>query len=101
MSAKKTSKQKKTRVRKTEKSGAKTSTKTGKKSSYRKGSLGDSIREHFDSVGVDEATYDDCFALALKIMPQTKFNKSHFSWYKNDYRKREEAAAAKKKRSKK
>lgn len=64
---------------------AKKSKKGGKKT-YKRGSLGQAIYAHFDKVKVDEAKYDDCLKIAKKIMPATKFNKSHFSWYKNKYR---------------
>ncbi len=97
MAKKKSSKKK--RVRKDTQS-SKSSKKTKKSKSYRKGSLGNAIREYFDEVGVDEADYEHSKGIALKIMPQSKYSKSHFSWYKNDYRKREEAAAAKTKRGK-
>lgn len=56
------------------------------KSGYKRGSLSSSVYSHFDKVGVDEAKYDDVLALAKKIMPKTKFNKYHLSWYKNKYR---------------
>ncbi|MBW8002597.1 MAG: hypothetical protein FVQ80_11350 [Planctomycetes bacterium] len=89
MSKTKKSSKKKTRVKKT------------KKATYRKGSLGNAIREYFDSVGVDEADYDKSREIALSIMPQSKYSKSHFSWYKNDYRKRAEILASTKKSKKK
>jgi len=60
-----------------------------KKGTYKRGSLGTAIRELFDKKGVDNVTYDECEKLAKKIMPTTKFNKQHFSWYKNDYNNRD------------
>lgn len=77
--------------KKVKKSTAKKSTKgtTKKKSGYKRGSLGNAIRELFDEKGVDKVTYEECEKLAKKIMPTTKFNKSHFSWYKNDYNNRD------------
>lgn len=63
--------------------------KGGKKSGYKRGSLGTAIRALFDKKGVDKVTYEECLKLAKSIMPSTKFDKSHFSWYKNDYNNRE------------
>lgn len=67
---------------------AKASTQTAKKAKkgYKRGSLSTAIYTHFDKVGVDEAVYEECLKLAKSIMPNTKFNKYHLSWYKNKYR---------------
>ena len=59
---------------------------TKKKAGYKRGSLSAAVYAYFDKVEVDEAKYDDVLALAKKIMPKTKFNKYHLSWYKNKYR---------------
>lgn len=61
-----------------------------KKKGYKRGSLMKSIYDYFDEVGVDSAKYEATEKLAKKIMPSTKFNKAHFSWYKNDYRNKQE-----------
>jgi hypothetical protein len=31
-------------------------------------------------------SYEDALALAQKEMPETKFNKSHYAWYKNKWK---------------
>jgi len=74
-------KEKRTKKKTSEKSSTKS-----KKTTYKRGSLGQAIYEYFDKVGVDEAKYDDTLKVAQKVMPTTKFNKSHYSWYKNKYR---------------
>ena len=45
-----------------------------------------SIFELFDSKGIDNVTYDECEALARQVKPDTRFDKSHLSWYKNKYK---------------
>ena len=65
---------------------AKAKKKSTKAKGYKRGSLSSAVYEYFDKVGVDEAKYDDVLTLAKKIMPKTKFNKYHLSWYKNKYR---------------
>ena len=61
-----------------------------KKSGYKKGSLMKGIYDLFDRKGVDKVTYEETLKLAKSILPTTKFDKSHFSWYKNDYRNKQE-----------
>ena len=63
-----------------------TSHKKKKRKKYKRGTLIKQIYAYFDKVGVDDAKYDVCEKLAKKIKPDTKFNKYHFSWYKNDYK---------------
>ena len=60
--------------------------KSSKKSTYKRGSLGKAIYALFDKVGVDKCTYDQAEACAKSVLPTTKFNKYHHSWYKNKYR---------------
>lgn len=43
----------------------------------------------FDEKGVDGVSYDECESAARKIKPDTKFDRSHFSWYKKEYLKKE------------
>ena len=62
-----------------------------KEVSTRRGGIGQSIYELFDEKDIENVTYEECETLAKKIKPDTKFNPSHFSWYKNEYkRKRKE-----------
>jgi len=56
--------------------------------STRRVRIGQSIYEFFDEKGIENVTYEECETLAKKIKPDTKFNKSHFNWYKNEYRKK-------------
>jgi hypothetical protein len=75
------------------KKGVKPQTQDSKKASksgYKRGSLGNAIRSLFDKKGVDSVTFEEAEKIAKSIMPTTKFNKYHFSWYKNDYRNRQE-----------
>lgn len=58
--------------------------------SYRRGDLGRAICSLFDERGVDNVTYEECAALARAVKSDTAFDKGHFSWYKNDYRKRQD-----------
>jgi len=48
----------------------------------------------FDQKGVDNVTYEECKSLAQKAKADTKFNKRHFYWYKNKYRKRKRLSLA-------
>lgn len=43
--------------------------------------------ELFDKNGVDNVTYDECLRVAREVKPKTKFDRSHFSWHKNKYKK--------------
>ena len=75
-----------TTKRKTRKKSAKKSTTKSTKVVYKRGDLGKSIYKMFTTKGVDNVLYEDCLQLAKNIMPNTKFNKYHFSWYKNKFR---------------
>lgn len=56
--------------------------------STRRGGIGKAIYDLFDEKGIENVTYEECKIIAKKIKPDTKFNPSHFSWYKNKYRKK-------------
>lgn len=60
--------------------------KSGKK---KRKTISGAMYAFFDSKGVDKVTYEECLKLAKSILPSTKFNKYHFSWYKNKYEQRE------------
>jgi hypothetical protein len=60
--------------------------KTKATSNYKRGTLTHSIYEYFDKVGVDNADYEKALSIAQNALPTTKFNKNHFSWYRNKYR---------------
>jgi len=47
-----------------------------------------SVFELFDKKGVDNVTYHECESIAKEVKPDTKFGKSHFSWYKNKYKRK-------------
>ncbi|HIJ53840.1 MAG TPA: hypothetical protein HPP66_11895 [Planctomycetes bacterium] len=49
-----------------------------------------SVFKLFDKKCVDNVTYHECESIAREVKPDTKFNKSHFSWYKREYKKRRE-----------
>jgi len=49
-----------------------------------------SMFELFDDKGVDNVTYGECESIAREVKPDTKFGKSHFSWYKNKYKRKPE-----------
>jgi predicted transport protein len=57
-------------------------------SGNKKKSIMDSIYSIFDEKGIDNVSYEECMAIARSIKSNTKFNKSHFSWYKRDYRRK-------------
>lgn len=61
-------------------------------SQYERGSLGKAIYAYFDEVGVDNAIYEKSLEIAKKIMPNTKYNKGHYSWYRNKYREMNETS---------
>ena len=56
------------------------------KKGYKRGSLGQAIYKLFTTKGVDNVLYEESLKLAKSILPTTKYNKSHFSWYKNKFR---------------
>lgn len=62
--------------------------KKSKVKKYIRGTLIKSVYAYFDDVGIEEVTYLDTLKLAKKIKPNTKFNKYHMAWYKNDYKNR-------------
>ena len=62
-----------------------------KELSTRRRGIGKAIYELFDEKGIENVTYEKCETLAKKIKPDTKFNPNHFSWYKNEYRKKSNA----------
>ena len=86
MSKKKKSKKAKKVDNKDTQSKESKETKKSKKSGYKRGSLGKAIYAYFDDVGVDNAEYDVALKIAQKTLATTKFDKYHFSWYKNKYR---------------
>jgi len=45
-----------------------------------------SLFKLFDKKGVDNTTYDECESIAREVKPNTKFGKSHFSFYKKKYK---------------
>jgi hypothetical protein len=61
-----------------------------KSTSYKRGSLKHALNSLFDEKGVDVVKYEEALAAAKKAMPNTKFNKLHFSWYKNKYNEAQE-----------
>ena len=83
---KRTKKSESVSTKSTTESSPKLKPKKTKKSTYKRGSLGQQIYLYFDRVGVDNVVYEKCLELAKKILPTTKFNKYHLSWYKNKYR---------------
>jgi hypothetical protein len=54
---------------------------------YKRGTLSLVIWEQLERMGVDNVTYEEMETLAFATMAKTKFNKSHYSWYKNKFRK--------------
>ena len=63
------------------------SKKSAKKKTYKQGSLKEAIYKLFDRKGVEKVSYQEVEKLAKKVKPDTKFNKYHFSWYRNNYKK--------------
>lgn len=56
------------------------------KTGYKRGSLAKAIYEYMDKVTYPKVTYDMMLKVALKAKPNTKFNHSHYCWYRNKYR---------------
>jgi len=50
--------------------------------------IGAAIYALFDDKGINNVSYDECEAAAKSVKPDTAFNKGHFSWYKNHYKKK-------------
>lgn len=61
--------------------------KKAKKESGPRVSIGSTIYEYFDKVGVEKATFVKALQLAKRVKPGTAFNEGHLSWYQNTYRK--------------
>ena len=57
-----------------------------KKKGIKRGALSQAIYAYFDKVGYAKMSYDFTLALAKKIKPDTKFQPSHYAWYRNKYR---------------
>lgn len=64
----------------------KVANKEGKKGT-RKISVAKAINELFDDRGVDEVSFEKAERVAKGVKSDTAFNATHFSWYKNQYRK--------------
>lgn len=65
----------------------KTTTKKTKKSKSKKITLMQTIFNYFTkSNDFENVKYEDCLKLAKATKKDTKFNKNHFSWYKNKFR---------------
>lgn len=41
---------------------------------------------YFDKVGLEKIKYERAKRIAQQVKPDTKFNRQHFSWYRNQYR---------------
>jgi hypothetical protein len=54
---------------------------------YKRGTLSQVIWNQLETLGVDNVTYQEMYDLAIATMANTKFQKSHYSWYKNKFRK--------------
>lgn len=54
---------------------------------YKRGSLGKSIYAYFDECkkSKTEPNYESLAKIVFKILPSSKFNKGHYSWYKNKW----------------
>ncbi len=59
--------------------------KTTPKKTYKRGTLIKGIYEYFKKVGLDKVTYEATEKLAKSIKKDTKFNRYHYAWYKNDF----------------
>lgn len=64
---------------------------TETKVSRRAGTITDAIYSRFDDRGIENVSYEECRELAQQVKPDTAFNKGHFSWYKNHYKKKSRA----------
>lgn len=63
-------------------------TQTTQKSPYKRGSLGKAIYAYFDECASAKAEpkYEQALSIAQGQMPETKFNKAHYAWYKNKWK---------------
>lgn len=66
-------------------------TKDGKfvRAPIKKGSVGLAVKALIDKVGIDEVTEEQMRKVVLEVKIDSKFNRNHFNWYKNDYRKKQ------------
>jgi hypothetical protein len=62
-------------------------TKRSKVKKYSFGDLGKTIYAYFDKKGIENVNYEESLKIAKKCCPHTKYQKSHFAWYKSHYRK--------------
>lgn len=65
-------------------------TKTGKfiKTPVKKGSVGKAVNEYLDRVGLKKANFEEMRDIVLAVKPDSKYNKGHFNWYCNQYKKK-------------
>lgn len=66
------------------------STTNASKTNYKRGSLMKKMREVFykeyqSKKHFDDLDYEEIRKIALVVKPDSKFNKYHFSWYKNHF----------------
>ncbi len=54
----------------------------------KKQTIESAILELFDNRGIDNVTYDECVNEARRVKPDTKFNRTYFSYYRNKYKRR-------------
>ncbi len=57
-----------------------------KKKGIKRGALSAAIYAYFDHVGYAKMDYEVALGVAKKIKPDTKFQRSHYTWYRNKYR---------------
>lgn len=58
------------------------------KAPVRKGAVGNAVKEYIDKVGIDNIDFEAMKDVVLSVKADSKFNKNHFSWYRNDYKKK-------------
>lgn len=65
-------------------------TKTGKfvRAPIKKGSVGKAVNDLIDKKGVDKVTFEEMKDTVLAIKADSKFNRNHYNWYRNQYKKK-------------
>ena len=67
----------------------------GTKKTYKRGALGAAVRVYFATLWNTKKgewnelpDYETAKKVALKALPDSKFDRGHFGWYKNDFKNR-------------
>ena len=53
----------------------------------KKGAVGQAVNEYISKVGIDNTNFDEMRDVVLAIKADSKFNRNHYNWYRNNWKK--------------